>query len=327
MKKQEGGIEKVFLAYANHPLRENPYYFREVCDAIESIFSFSSPNIQNLRPLAGFIVEIAKRNNPQIANYFVQEKPASLNAVVDNISQRIGAEAVYGYRDKFCEFKCPKRAIRAERIDKKLLEGPERLKCYECQQLHFVRMLSEIVGGEEFSEIRGFSSFVSDGYKFFKQDVRVLSESKAKAPFKTKLQRAVNWNPGDPLYCVESGSLFGPYKFAFQHFLDGLIAFSLCEFLLDSDRRKLRRCEWCGTFFVASKVDSRIKYCAICSPKSKWSKETRREYQRKYWAKHRKAKEVQERIQYIDRLMDAGCTKEEAEKEYAEIKEADKDIN
>jgi hypothetical protein len=327
MKKQEGGIEKVFLAYANHPLRENPYYFREICDAIESIFSISSPPIQNLRPLAAFMVEIAKRNNPLIADYFVEEKPASLNAQAVNISQQIGAEAVYGYRDKFCESKCPERAVRGAGIDKKLFEGPERLRCYECQQLHFVRMLSEIVEGEEFSEIHGFSSFVSNGYKFFKQEVRVLAKSEAEAPFKTKLQRGVNWNPGGPLYCAENGGLFGPYKFAFQHFLDGLIAFSLCEFLLDSDRRKLKKCDWCGTFFVASKVDSRIKYCAICSPKSKWSKETRREYQRRYWAKHKKAKDVQERIQYIDRMIAAGYSREEAEKEFAEIMEADKNIN
>jgi len=64
------------------------------------------------------------------------------------------------------------------------------------------------------------------------------------------------------------------------------------KFFLDEERKKQQKCQMCGEYFIPSKVDPRIKYCPICSTKSKMTKEQRREYQRSYRKKEGKQKEA-----------------------------------
>lgn len=96
------------------------------------------------------------------------------------------------------------------------------------------------------------------------------------------------------------------------------------EFLKkDGNASLFHLCEKCGKYFVAKKVDKRIKYCPLCSPKSKMGKEERKEYQKKYRGKKRKEKIAHERGAKINNYMEKlGCTREEAE----EIIEADSNL-
>ena len=91
----------------------------------------------------------------------------------------------------------------------------------------------------------------------------------------------------------------------------------------EKSKRYIRHCKNCKKNFVAKKVDKRIKYCPLCSPKSKMGKEERKEYQKKYRDKKRKEKIAHERGAKINNYMEKlSCTREEAE----EIIEADSNL-
>lgn len=102
----------------------------------------------------------------------------------------------------------------------------------------------------------------------------------------------------------------------FNEYIASLVGYSLTKFLLNNERAKLKQCRKCNKFFVASKNDSRIKFCADCSPKTKKSKTKNAEYQRQYRLKKKQEKSESRIINLIDKL---GCTREEA----IEIIEAD----
>jgi hypothetical protein len=87
----------------------------------------------------------------------------------------------------------------------------------------------------------------------------------------------------------------------------------------DNDLRKIKKCKWCKCYFIASRIDKRILYCAECSSKSRMSKETRRRYQRDYRRKKRIEKMTKERESRIDTIMKSGFSREDA----IEIIEAD----
>jgi len=112
------------------------------------------------------------------------------------------------------------------------------------------------------------------------------------------------------------GNCLDSYKVASYYFF--------VEFLKkDGNARLFHLCEKCGKYFVAKKVDKRIKYCPLCSPKSKMGKEERKEYQKKYREKKRKEKITHERESKISNYMEKlSCTREDAE----EIIEADSNL-
>jgi hypothetical protein len=78
----------------------------------------------------------------------------------------------------------------------------------------------------------------------------------------------------------------------------------MVEFFRERHNRKyLKKCLYCGNFFIAGRIDHRIKFCNECSPKSKMSKEARRKYQQEYRRKKRQEKFAIEREARINNLM------------------------
>ena len=99
------------------------------------------------------------------------------------------------------------------------------------------------------------------------------------------------------------------------HFFVGRpITYCVIEFLKTPDNRKLfRSCSRCGKYFVASKIDKRIKKCRDCSPLNAKSKEWKKEYMRGYREKKKQEKEGRDtktRVENYVRNLD--ITKEEA---------------
>jgi hypothetical protein len=62
-------------------------------------------------------------------------------------------EAIYGYRNGYCENECCFSVKRNKIIDAKLFSGSNRIKCYECEQHFFVNILKGLIAGRENSEI------------------------------------------------------------------------------------------------------------------------------------------------------------------------------
>jgi len=103
-----------------------------------------------------------------------------------------------------------------------------------------------------------------------------------------------------------------------DHFTDTVeftLQYCLIKFLKENNRNQIRKCdnEKCRKFFIASKLDSRIKKCPECSRKSTLSREERRLYQQKWRAKKKEEKKNREQEARIKRYMKAGgLTRSEA---------------
>ena len=76
----------------------------------------------------------------------------------------------------------------------------------------------------------------------------------------------------------------------FADFLCSLVGFSLSEFLLNEDRRKLKECECCHRYTVAKKAakEGQRKFCSE-SCKDQYWREDRKEkkYSTKYMRRYR----------------------------------------
>lgn len=72
------------------------------------------------------------------------------------------------------------------------------------------------------------------------------------------------------------------------------LSWSLVSFLSESNNmKKLKECQYCNKFFVASRNDERIKYCKVCSPKSRIGKEKQYEAQKKHRQKKKRQKNAE----------------------------------
>jgi len=110
---------------------------------------------------------------------------------------------------------------------------------------------------------------------------------------------------------------FDPFKRA--------LSYCLVEFLTDTKNRKLIKiCNWCGNYFISSKDDKRRKYCSICSPKCKLSKEKKTEFQRINRERKRNLEVDNIRKAQIKRFLKGGFTEKEAEQQWETYKKENK---
>jgi hypothetical protein len=132
-------------------------------------------------------------------------------------------------------------------------------------------------------------------------------------------------------YRIENGKLIEDSKIGIHWVLYPLwlrgLSMDVVKFLSSGKNlQRIRRCDWCDRYFIASKADERIKYCSICSPKDKKSTAQKSAAQKRWRAKE-KAKVIQsEDVEQIARMLLAGYkTREEAEADWQEAKEEDKE--
>ncbi len=198
-------------------------------------------------------------------------------------------------------------------LDFELFRGPERIKCYECEQLYFIKLLDQIIEGKELGEITGLLGFLNAGVKEITRDV-VFSKAKPGAPFKQKLDTQIKWrNPiGVPIAFTSGPDNNHPYKHIFNDFFRSIIVFSLAEFLHNNDRRQLKTCFLCNKYFAASKNDDRIRKCPACYTKRSMPAGQKREYMRKYRQRKKRGKKLQQEEAKIANYMRNDYTREEA---------------
>ncbi len=79
----------------------------------------------------------------------------------------------------------------------------------------------------------------------------------------------------------------------FADYLDGLVGYSLTEFLLENDERKIRRCTYCNRFFVRRRAKNKVwrGERAFCSDRHRdlfhRDKKKRDKYMTEYMRKYR----------------------------------------
>ncbi len=248
MREQRPCKDKAFIAYANYSLREDPKNLLRIYDVVDRN-DFFVVHSRNLKIVVDFVVA-----------FLTCEQPKDLNC--DDEVSKIALEAVYGYRDGFCETECSERGLREEKWGQEPFDEPVRLSCIECDQNHYRDLLEELTKGTPYSEIAGCLPFITLGRNFRKAvegEIEVL-------PFPGKgLKDFKAWKTHDPLSLPDDRSVESS-KVAFRNFWSALIAFDLSEFLYGdrANLARLKNCPFCHEFFVAKDAKKQICYSKDC---------------------------------------------------------------
>lgn len=271
--------QNLFLDYINAPLHENPAHFLEVCDAIEKSIKFTFGSAEYFNIVAKFVILFAHKNRPKLVDHAYECKDGDFkNQDLQRIIINAG-EAVFGYRNNYCETTCSKRKHREEIFGREVFSGDNRLRCFQCEQMGFIFLIDELISGKEFGEISGFLPFINLGNRYLEFVIKDVPADDKKNVFKTKLEKHIEFQPDHPFYL--RGDSNG--KFAFLNFLNCLVSYSLAEFLFGKDRRKIKKCLNCDQYYIAKTVKAKQKYCSDrCKTQNHWTREKWNEYMRNY---------------------------------------------
>ena len=190
-------------------------------------------------------------------------------------------------------------------------------KAIERTQNELANTINGLVKERNLYENEYFYNFLRNYQKFVTAELILQSDNSFS--FKTKFLEA------ECFYEDKNRDYSGipkthPYYHEFKSYLfirnsyHEAISYLLVEFLMPERNRNLfYKCSVCNKYFIAGKSDRRIKFCSICSPKSKMGKKRRKEYQRKYRQKKKQEKLAIEREDRIEHLMKkTGYSREEA---------------
>lgn len=340
------GIQEIFLSYANTPLLDDAEQIYGLFETIKNC-SGEQQQLPAQSPIPAYTQGLLPPDVNQILREVVELskegeeksriKRASLNATAqgpwdsDLKRHNIAFGAVYGYLDIDCSI-CYYNALsqRSQSVlnlyGQNLLRGPKRLKCYECDQVHFLCTLDEIINPPEYGDILGLSGYrdaIRDNTVSTVSNVQVKKDSLPVSQLEEERKFCPTKNFYDPrnnpfmisqylfieryapsrllqksrFFQNKSDDILATpnlYKYSFSNLTLSIFGYSLLQFLENNGRRKLKRCDFCKTIYIASKVNQ--KYCKICSPKCKMTRDERRHYQRAYREKQRnKVTEVQQR--------------------------------
>lgn len=325
-------IEKIFIAYANNSLSENPANLIKIYQMVgnhvsipDDIKTISTKSIQ-------LIIKFAEFENFSDANshkdQLIAQKTKFSSFPIRTMGQTTVSKLrgfaiestfsyVFGYKEGYCRHLCPNfggvQKIRA--LGEKQIVGPPHLKCFECDQQYVRYVLNEIVKGKEFSQIIGFPQFVGSGRMLFRSGLSIR-ETTPRVPYKEIITEETIYDPTSQI-------------FSFGMFIGCAVSYSVGNFLIKLDRKKnplflrLKICQGCNKFFIRSKNDNRINNCSDCSGKSTLSQGQKKQYMREYRKKRRREKLAFMREARIQNTMKrAECSREEAIK----FVEADEEI-
>lgn len=255
--------QPIFIKYANVPLKEDPRYLNQIASLVYSYFSTPDEIKTTVALSIEFLEKFSAYRNPQEAEEYL--KNLRLNSSSSALILESTFSYAHGYLEDYCNGMCPSnggiekwKALGAIR-----LEGPDRLRCFECDQEYVIYVLSGIVKGKEYSDIIGFSNFIAQAKNFVKT-CTVIEQKVKSSPFKEGLRTIPMWESSTALLSL-------------QLFLNGAISYLLGEFLINNDRRKLKKCPFCLEFFIAD--DIRRQRCK--------KDECRKEYERQKKRKQR----------------------------------------
>ena len=302
------GIEEAFLIYANCSLKQEPEKLYKIFDEFQyAHIEFEVPVYDRILAVFGHFVFLVKCNKLQADNKFHEYLNSDDSMSLGCFAIAYGA--IYGYANNYCEDHCFDRRTKRAILGDNRFVGDDRLKCYECDNLIFQKLLDKIVEGKDLHNISGLMHIMSNVYDNFSKGVEFVRDP---VEVEGKFKATVIFNKEN--FLLDNIRKSNLSSKAFHSFLfKGMVCYSLAEFLLHNDRRKLKKCKSCGDFFIATKLDERIKKCRECSSKNSMSPERRREYQRNYNRKkqqEKKTRAIEARVARFMKQLD--ITREEA---------------
>lgn len=256
-------IQNVFLAFANHSCRSDPENLKKIFHEIEQNFYTDEIEFTRARAMISLITTLAKIKNAITAAELIEEILPPKMSFFQKAAINTAFDAIYRYRDDYCETSCSFRNRRSRWGDE-LFSGPNRLNCVECEQLEFAEILEQIINGHGYREIDQFSSLINSGFDYIRTGFE-LFESGGKTDVKEKVYLQFPEVLGLEISSIKCG---------FNEYFRDIIAYSLSKFLMqrENNRLRLKQCAWCSMFDTAGKAQkTRISpktnkaYLTFCS--------------------------------------------------------------
>jgi hypothetical protein len=255
-------IHDIFLTYANYSLRKHPkklldmlFVLREL--GIENLSQYWDDFIWIVRYFVAF-VRIDDLERAREITYKLNLRGLRFSM---ECGWRIAYEGVYGYRDGFCEKECDQHSEMKQIYGDGIFSKPGELKCYECYQFYFRSLLTGITEGKKYSEIGfyGLNHLIINARLDLNKFVDIVPSHTGTSD--EVLEERLSFIPRYASF-IDSDDRGG---LAFRRlFFDFMVGFSLTEFLLNNDRRKIKNCPYCKKFFIAKDVKRVRCYSREC---------------------------------------------------------------
>jgi hypothetical protein len=249
-------IEDIFLTYVNTSLEEKPEIFGEILEQfLEIDIPYRNHNFDQNLPYYFKILSKYPDYKSTLDNL-----DHLTNHIFGDIMVVAAFHAIYGYESGQCELRGTgsKRRCRYRRTC--LVEkDPDRssirqgaLKCYECDQLFFKMLLEKFVDIN--NPKKPLKLFFLMNMAYYKLRIPMPNyypyRGLIEDPFKQ-----YNISKIQPLReSIRFEEVFSDL------FLETIVPYSLSQFMLKNDYRKLKQCPICGNFFIA-KDTKRKNHC------------------------------------------------------------------
>lgn len=280
-------LNDAFFIYANNSFRDDPNNLYHLFNEIGyDTFRFCASEIKEL---IDWVVKISEYNSPypklagaknllycELCDHFFVPDPQDIRTPDKQEWFKSAYQAVCGFAsdscDDYCKSKCQYRLIRKSVLKDQPLAGPNRLKCYECDQLFFREILEKITNNVIYTDITGFFDLLTQASLCVRRNFWITRIDSGKS-YTDKITETRELVPH---------GFFGPdYGIArdrFKEFVYGIVGYSLVDFLSKNDRHFLKLCPYCNNFFIAKRRNRKSR----C-----YDKECERAYQREKKRKQR----------------------------------------
>ncbi len=289
MEKEK--IENIFLIYVNNSLKEKPEKLLDMVKEFEKQgFEFAWMDKERLYRIANLFRGLVNRIDDKRVHRIHNKKPRT-RFRYRRIDFEIAYDGIYRSENGYCQEECFERFERRAWLGTELFMGKNRLRCFECDQLFFKKILTGITEGIEYSEIgpsecpaAGLPNALLNTYNEFSKSVSIVPNF-SNLSFKETMKEGTFYNCHS-LHQYEEASDGGFVKTLFTRvFFYSFAIYSLVEFLLHNDRRKLKLCDECTKFYISKT----IRPSRFCSDKCRlaWNNRKRiesgeaREYKRR----------------------------------------------
>lgn len=263
-------LENLFLNYANYRLIGTPNNFTKIFEFINLEFFFREYK-EHIRESFKLIVKFSEYENPEIAEEYYQKDFDKFESLLpseklfsiwypNHLWFNSAYVAVHGYSNGciYTEDECHYHGSeRDEVLHNNLFKEVKRLKCHECDQLFFVSILDKIIKGIEYSQIIGFKTLLdlagSCTERWFD-----INKTGLKKPFKEDIKESWYFMPAGFTISPDNG---GENHGRFFEFVYAIVGYSLLEFLLHNDRRKLNYCDECDNVYISKSIRKQ-RFCS-----------------------------------------------------------------
>jgi len=273
-------IEDLFLTYVNNPVSQDPANFDKIIEAIYdfeaqevdrlypdedarrcrseitpiSLYGYSAPVTEHIRRLLRLDYHSSMLPRPMIIDGRGDEEP-----FYGPQWYRVAYEAVWGNDSDLCADRCDHEE-----------------SCIACHQQRFISVVEDIIAGNDLQRLR---QYLLESNRCT-QSALVIGKNPDGAYFKDRLEKiSYFFFFFDPTNCPIPG------KNIFNHFIESIMAYSLCLFLYEApnpnqkqcdgqpNRFKLKQCHQCGKFYVINRLPADMslppKNHTFCSDKCK----------------------------------------------------------